>query len=95
MTKGNSERCTAVVAMAAVDLFDELRDFVQGDGVLTHAEAQLLRKARTLKRTADDVDVQVGVLLVGFRKDGITGGTFRRKLREYDGEREERTKIAA
>ncbi len=84
MSQGPSERLTAEAANIAVELRDSLRALFQGDGIVDLNERRILRLATTVQRETDRADETLSVLLCGFRRNGIDGQTFRRRLREHD-----------
>jgi len=79
-----SERLTAPAANAASVLDHELRRTFEADGVIDFQERRLLKLSGALNRHINEADAQIGVLLCGFRIDGIRGRQFKRRLREFD-----------
>ena len=80
----STERMTAPTADAASVLFHELRRRFNKDGVIDLEEKRLLRLSAEVSRSANEADEQLGVLLSGFRVDGIRSRQFKRRVREFE-----------
>lgn len=79
-----TERMTAPAADGASVLFHELRRKFEADGVIDFEERRILKLSGEVTRSINEADEQLGVLLSGFRVDGLRSRNFRRRLRRFD-----------
>lgn len=79
-----TERMTAPAANGASVLHHELRRKFQADGAIDFEERRILKLSGEVTRSINEADAQLGVLLSGFRIDGLRSLNFRKRLRCFD-----------
>lgn len=84
MAMATTERMTAPAADGASVLHHELRRRFSADGVIDLDERRLLQLSGAVTRSISEADEQLGVLLAGFRVNGLRSDHFRRRLRRWD-----------
>lgn len=75
------ERITGPVVEQTEIVVVSVERMARRDGVISIEELQVIHEARTAAQLADEADATVGCALSAFRRDGIRGQRFQKRLR--------------